>query len=82
MDEEEDGLMSHSSDGKCPDIYDCRLGVNKILRDNLKLRERNRRLLRIATAARKVVRRSNKIENYDAAKVDDAIRDLERELKN
>lgn len=26
------------SDGKCPDIYECRLGVDKIFRESIKLR--------------------------------------------
>lgn len=29
-------------DGKCPDIYDCRLGIDKILRENLKLKSQFR----------------------------------------
>lgn len=29
-------------DGKCPDIYECRLGVNKIMRENLELKKKVR----------------------------------------
>ena len=34
------------SDGKCPDLYECRMGIDKILRENLLLRAKIKRLNR------------------------------------
>lgn len=54
------------SDGKCPDIYECRLGINKILRDNVNLKRKLAAVRRERNAYKRVA--EEWMRDYDKLK--------------